>query len=269
MNAFTPEQYQQLLEKYVIFVQQRLPKTQYHLAGIEYTSLMMSFMMYNLSACESLLKLATAFDNKWYPVSVGYIVDRSIFEVMINALYISKEPKARSIQYIEYEKIIKKKQLDNFRKHKETNDPSWHEFINSALIHELEPRAETTEDEYKKVESQYMRLQNGRKKIFISWAGKNIPEMAREVDHEIEYDLFYSELSSFVHTNVRSADQFLRSDSFGFYWTQHPSEYHIGNVFRHATTFFSCFLVLFGKEFKIWSEQDVGKVLESIEPKTL
>jgi hypothetical protein len=263
MNALTPEQYQQLLNKYLIYANQQIHKNiSYHSAGIEYTSLMMSFLMFNLSACESLLKLATSFGNKWYPVSVGYIVDRSIFEVLINARYISKEPKTRSKQYIEYDKIIKKKKLDNFRKHRGTNDSSWHEFINSALVYELEPRMETTEDEYKKVESQYMHSRNGRKIPFENWAGKKIRDMAIEVNHEIEYDLLYSELSSFVHTNVRLADQFLRNDTLGLYWSQRPSEFHLGNVFRCATTFFSCFLGLFGNEFGIWSEQDLRKVVE-------
>ena len=86
--------------------------------------------------------------------------------------------------------------------------------------------------------------------------------MAREVDHEIEYDVFYADLSSFTHADIRMADRFLSARSSEPIWTQRANEYDVGNVFRYAAMFVSCFLILFGTEFKVWSELDVASCWE-------
>jgi len=36
-------------------------------------------------------------------------------------------------------------------------------------------------------------------------------------------------------------------------------EYDVGAVFRYAATFLGCFLGLFGKESKLWTEDDVNR----------
>jgi len=89
---------------------------------------MMSFMLHNLTAAETLLRLAHFPGNDWFPVTIGYVIDRSIFEVMINAHYIAKDPVQRSRQYIEYKHVIDHKSLEVFRKHRNTKDALWREF---------------------------------------------------------------------------------------------------------------------------------------------
>ena len=80
----------------------------------------------------------------------------------------------------------------------------------------------------------------------------------------MEYDIFYSYLSSFTHANVLLADRFSRFAPSGPSWTQRADDFHVGNVFRYAATFFTCFLILFGREFDVWTEQDVGKCWEIV-----
>ena len=81
--------------------------------------------------------------------------------------------------------------------------------------------------------------------------------MAQEVDHLEAYDIFYSELSSFAHLDVHSADRFLKCPPNGPVWSQRANEYDVGNVFRHAASFLTCYLGLFGREFQMFSEVEV------------
>jgi len=259
MKALTTAQHQQLLQ-HLVDLGRRAIEVKTHPAGVEYTSLMISFLLHNMSATETLLRLIKSTGNDWFPVTIGYIIDRSIFEVMINAHFITKDPTQRSRQYIEYEHIIKKKELDTFQKHRDTTDALWHEFIGLVLEHELSAQASVINESHEKVKKRFQRTTKKGKEIsFENWAGKSIREMACEVDHEIEYDIFYSGLSSFTHANVRLADQFLRFSPSGLSWTQKSVDFHVGNVFRYAATFFSCFLGLFGVQFGTWTEQDIAK----------
>jgi hypothetical protein len=186
-------------------------------------------------------------------------LDRSIFEVIINAHYITRDPVNRARQYIDYGHVIRKNQLDALLKHHNTQDATWHDLIELTLEHEWTPREQEINEKYKSVKRQFeTTTKRGKKRIFQNWSGKSIREMAKEVDHEVEYDVFYSELSSFTHADVELVDRFLRIRLDGLSWTQRANEFDVGNVFRFAATFFSCFLRLFGHEFKIWSEQDVN-----------
>lgn len=265
IKTFTIKQQQNLLQDLVAFARKK-NEVQTHNSGIEYTSLMISLLLHNMNAAETLLRLVKSFGNDWFPVTIGYVVDRSIFEVMINAHYISNKPAKRAHQYIEYIHVLKKKTLDIFRKHRNTKDPLWYEFINQVLEYELENQAFKIYEEYERVKTNFQRVNKKGKTIALNnWAGKTIRDMACEVDHEIEYDLFYSDLSSYTHCNVKLADQFLRFTPSGLSWTQRADGFHVGNVFRYAATFFSCFLVLFGNQFNVWTKQDVGNIWENIE----
>jgi hypothetical protein len=83
--------------------------------------------------------------------------------------------------------------------------------------------------------------------------------MAIEVDHEEAYDIFYAELSSFTHVDVNLANRFLRIGPDGLSWSQRPSQFDVGNVFRYAAIFLTCFLELFAEKFDVWSKDEVRK----------
>jgi hypothetical protein len=94
---------------------------------------------------------------------------------------------------------------------------------------------------------------------FHNWSGKTVRQMAAEVDHIEAYDIFYAELSSFTHVDVRLADRFLQRRPDGLVWSQRAGEGDVGNVFRHAASFLTCYLELFGRQFKTWPEAEVQK----------
>jgi hypothetical protein len=213
MKAFSLDDYPNLLNEYIVFSLERLKNfrsSKIHPSGMDYTSLMNSFLLFNLSACQSLLTLANQFGKEWYPVAVGFIIDRTIFETLINARYISLEPTKRAEQYINYGKIISKNNLEAIYMHRETNDPAWKEIINYILLNELnDEKRKLINNDFDEVKSSYEYIRNGKKGYYDYWSGKRIREMAREVNHELEYDLFYKDLSSYTHVNVKLADQFL------------------------------------------------------------
>lgn len=255
LDFLTLEQHCKLLHELDNFARQS-KGVNTHKAGIEYTSLMMSFMLYNLTSSETLLSLLRHNSVEWFPVSIGYIAVRSMFEADINAHYISRSPAERARQYIDYKHIVDKKELDAFRKHRDTNKPIWREFINFELENKF---SETNINErYNKVSKKFQRKDN--KGNYNNWAGISIKDMAGKVDHEIEYDLFYSELSSYTHCDVRLADQFLHATNSGIIWSQKAKPYDVGCVLRYAATFLSCFLTLYGQQFDLWTEENIAEI---------
>ena len=107
-----------------------------------------------------------------------------------------------------------------------------------------------------------MVTKKGKPHAFRNWSGKSIREMAIEVAHAEAYDIFYAELSSFAHVDVSLADRFLRIKNGGPKWTQRAQDFDVANVFRHAASFLTCYLELFGKQFGSWSEKDVHECWE-------
>ena len=81
--------------------------------------------------------------------------------------------------------------------------------------------------------------------------------MAKEVDHEEAYEIFYAELSSFTHADVRLANRFLHIRPNGLTWSQRMSPYDVGNVFRYAAMFLTCYLELFAEQFCSWNKNDI------------
>ncbi len=88
--------------------------------------------------------------------------------------------------------------------------------------------------------------------------------MAKEVNHAEAYDIFYAELSSFAHINIRLADRFLQTREDGLIWSQRASEFDFGNVFRHAATFLTCYLELFAEQFGTWEKNEVQNCWELV-----
>ena len=93
--------------------------------------------------------------------------------------------------------------------------------------------------------------------VFQNWSGKTVRQMAAEVDHVEAYDVFYPELSSFTHVDVHLANRFLQARPDGPVWSQRAEEGDVGNVYRHAASFLTCYLELFSCHFKTWSHAEV------------
>ncbi len=257
---FTVEQARERLERLLNLGRRVQNKFEYHSTGPEYTSLMVSFLLEEMSSAETLLRLAKSFGNEWFPINIGYMIARSMFEIDVSAHYIAVDKVNRSHQYIEYVHVLRKNELDAIIKHKDTDQDNWRQFLQLWFKHDWENRAGEIIQKFNETkhhfEENYGR--GKKKRISQNWSGKSIKQMAKEVEHELEYDISYARLSSFVHGNIKMADRFLKADSSGPFWTLKSEDYEVGFVFDYSATFFDCFLRLFGNEFKLWTEEDVN-----------
>lgn len=255
--ALTFEEYKQVVKR-LINLSQKASLIKYHSAGPEYTSLMVCFLLHNIISAKSLLQLSNSFGQNGFPATVGYSIVRPMFEVDVTAHYISQSPIDRSQQYIQYEKILKKKEMDAFLRHTHSKKPGWQEPLKIAWKEFWEDRESEINKQYLEVKQSFNKVsKKGIEMPFQNWSGKSIHQMAIEVDHEEAYDIFYAELSSYTHVDVRLANRFLHINPDGLSWSTRPSQYDKANVFRHAATFLNCYMELFTSQFKVWSKEQI------------
>jgi hypothetical protein len=254
IKGLTYEQHRDVLTKLVKLAKSMEIK-QLHNSGPEYTSLMVCFLKHSLTSAECLIRLYDSFGDEFFPTTVGYTIVRPMFEIDVRAHYITLKPTIRAQQYIEYGRVIEKQQMKAWGKHRNSKKPDWHEAMNIAWHKEWAQRESDINSKYNTIRSKFEK----NNKPFRNWSGKTIRDMAADVDHEEAYDIFYADLSSFTHADVRLADRFLQLNSNGISWSSQAHPFDIGGVFRYADIFLSCFLSLFGKNFNLWTEFDVKK----------
>jgi hypothetical protein len=126
IKFLTVEQHQQVV-KNLVALAHSVTGTHFHTAGAEYTSLMACFLLHNLSAAGALLHLQKSLKNDWFPSTVGYIIVRSMFETDVTAHYISQSPTDRSQQYIEFEHVLNKRDMNACIKHRKSENAHWQE----------------------------------------------------------------------------------------------------------------------------------------------
>jgi hypothetical protein len=258
MLFLTTEQHQEVLSRLVTLGKSRADGLPFHPAGVEYTSLMVCFLLHNLSAAETLLRIASSFGNEWYPVTVAYAVARTMFETDVTAHYITKAPAERARQYISFSAILNKRQMDACAKHRNSSNPQCREAMDLVWQHQWAPREKEVLARFDAARPQFSRTnRSGKVEIFPNWTGKKLHQIADEVDHLEAYDIFYAELSSFAHADIRLANRFLQLRPDGPVWSQRAEEGDVGNVFRHAARFLDCYLALFGGQFKTWTKAHI------------
>ena len=257
IKRLTTEQHQKVAER-LLTIARSITGTRYHQAGPKYTSLMVCFLLHNVSAVESLLKLVNTYGNQWFPTTIGYVITRTMFETEITAHYIAQDPRNRSRQYIDFECVLNKREMDTCFKYRDSNNSQWREAMDMLWENVWKPKQDDINHKYQSIRSNFEhREKNGKRSQYRNWAGKSLREIAVEVNHQEAYEIFYAELSSFAHVDVCLANRFLRIRPDGLSWTQEPKEFDIGNVFRYASIFFTCFMELFASQFDVWSKEQV------------
>ena len=181
---------------------------------------MICFLLQNVGAAEALLRLKGTFGNDWFPVTVGYTIARCMFEVDLTAHYISVEPARRSSEYIKFGRVLDKRRLDACNRHRQSRNVSWRDGMELVWRSDLSIRAAEINTEYENVRHLYeATTKKNKKRQFQTWSGKTLRQIAIEVDHAEAYDVFYADLSSFAHADVRLADRFLRLRDGGLKWS--------------------------------------------------
>jgi hypothetical protein len=233
---------------------------QVQLQSTPYTNLMVSFLLHEIASAEALLALHRATGDTWFPVTSAQPIARTLFEVDVNAHYISQEPTARSLQYIEFGHVVAKRQMDACAKHRNSPTDSWRSGMELEWNHRWSPIEETVNSKYEQVRSKFEAFSaNGKVIRFRTWSGKPLRQLAVEVNHEESYDVFYSDLSSFAHADVKLADRFVICSGDGVTLSNRARESAIGAVWRYAAIFLTCFLELFGRELRLWNADEVER----------
>jgi hypothetical protein len=256
--SLTAEEHRLVLRRLVDYAKHSVGQIPLRHFSLAYASLLNSFLLHNISAAETLLRVQDAFGLDWYPVASGYAVTRTMFEVDVTAHYIAKAPTERASQYIAFAAVLNKRAMEACRKHRNSKDVGWREAMEFEWRHRWAPREQEITTRFNAVAAQFSRTNSAGKLVdFQNWSGKTLCQMAREVDHLEAYDIFYAQLSSFAHADVHLADRYLKIHSDGPIWTQRANEADVGNVFRHAASFLTCYLEFFGEQFETWGKDDV------------
>jgi len=229
-------------------------------ADPEYLSLMVCFLMHEMSAAESILCLYQSFSVEWFPATVGYLIARSMFETDVTAHYISQQSSDRVHRYILFEHILNKSEMDTCARQRAAKIPSGVKlWTRCGNINGRRGNKRSTL-RYDEVRRHFESAgKSGRARAYRNWSGKNIREMAVEVAHEEAYDVFYAELSSFTHADIQLANRFLRLGTGGMSWSQRAREFDVGNVLRHAASFSDLLPgALFGRQIGAWDQRTVN-----------
>jgi len=186
---------------------------QVQLQSTPYSNLMVSFLLHQIASAETLLAVHREFGETWFPVTSAQPIARTLFEVDVNAHYVSQERTARSLPYIEFGHVVAKRQMGACAKHRKRPIDSWHAGMDLDWNHRWSPIEEKVNSKYEQIGSRFETVRSGGKVIrFRTCSRKPLWQLAVEVNHEESYDIFASEPSSFAHAHVKLADRFVTPD---------------------------------------------------------
>ena len=259
MRIYTTEQAISVNEKLNTLAREKVfGKLPTHKEGFKYTSLMVCFGSHIFVSTETLLQLKKHFGG-WFPTTVGFIILRTMFEILIEAHYISRDPKARSDAYIDYGIVLNHERYKRLEKHKDSGDELQKFWIESQLKALGDKKVDVS---FQKIKAKFeYEDKHGKRKLFQNWAGKTLKEKAIKVNHEIEYDHYYANFSNFTHASVKLADRFLKFDETGPYWSMKADDNDVGFIFIYASEMFACYLTLMSKQFNLGMEQEINDCL--------
>ena len=181
---------------------------QVEIAVTERSSLMVSFLMHQLGCAQAVLGLLRGFGEEWVPSTAAYPIVRTMFEVDVTAHYVSQDPESRSRRYIEFSHVLKKRRMDACSRHRSSPNESWKQGMESEWQSLWAGSETAVTAAYEQVRPHFESANaKGKTRAFSNWSGKTLYEMAVEVEHVEAYDLFYADLSSFTHSDVRLADR--------------------------------------------------------------
>lgn len=229
-----------------------------HPVGVEYTAIMSSFLIHMISAAESLLKLSQSYRDEWFPVTVGNTIVRPMFEVDVNARYITKNPKEYALKFVEFDRVIEYKYMNAIKKQLKSENKAWSTGLQIAYENNWKEKNTEIENNFKEVESKFTQTSNGKKRLQYNWSGISIRKMSGEVDLEEMYDIFYSNLSNYTHANVSIIRSILKNNPETIEFSMSPNIRELESVFNYAVIFLTSFLELYGEQFKSWSISDIN-----------
>jgi hypothetical protein len=256
MILLTTDQHQNVLLNLHRLGRDQVSELPFHSAGPEYTSLMIGFLLQNLQCAGTLLRLVDTFTNEHYPVDIGFTIAGKMFETDVTAHYVSQYPIERTRDYLAYSDVLVKQRMDAYARHCKGKHPEsvlslgWKNYW-AKHQRDVNRKFLAVADRFRLTD------RDGRRADFSNWSGLTLQEMAATVQHNETFDIFMAELAAVKHVDISLADRFLQPLPDGQVWFQSADDLEVCNVFRHAATFFTCFLKLFGQQLNTWTADEV------------
>ena len=241
--------------------------------GDPYPILMQAFKDHQTSCTDVILLLWDHFKEDRFPVAPACLIARSMFETDVNAHYIAKDRASRAKQYLDYECILYKIEMEVCASLRNSAQKSWKDGMDLVWRSKWEPSKDLVNRRFNQVKDGYRKGHKranheeaasfDRRDYADNWAGISLYKMAELVDHIEPYRYFYSFLSSFTHADVRLVSTYIaRSHSHQTPENDRHS-FDVWTVSQHAVSFFMCFLKFYARETGSWTENDVEQCLET------
>lgn len=131
------------------------------------------------------------------------IVLRSMFEAVVNLLWISKDPELRIKRYTAYQLYDSQKYRDITMKRESTSN------ITNAEIQQVENDFKQLYQDAQKIGEEFGFKPNKH------WSGKSLKEMAKEIGWSERYDILYKIYSDITHSNILSLRDYVAVDNSG------------------------------------------------------
>jgi hypothetical protein len=182
------------------------------------------------------------------------ILTRSLFEMVIDLLYVDQERGARARLYCEYEIIQKIKLHEKLKK----NEDSWSKRI---LESKNESQLEEALKEYERVKKNYPEPDK--------WSGKSKKKMAKDIGMEWQYEFVYHILSGIAHTGPNAVSHYMSYKDDGSIEFLSSQQKDIERVWNTSCIYFLILLDRFNDAFGLGLDEEIKKIDAQLKLKTV
>lgn len=232
-----------ILGKLLNLAIQKIPKEihDHVIGGKLYTRIMLTFLCRHFEVIDTILY---ANNNlKPFPFTVIASLVRCLFELHLNAKYISLKPIEYSKQYVEFYDVFFAERENKYLSVKTRNADS------PAFVEALSNRVPFDNTD---IDSFYQR-----------WSKKSIRDMAFDAGELDEYDLDYPVLSAYTHGDVIGSLPYLDEKHKTVVIRNSQNHEFQDWLINRSAQYFTCFLQTFSKEFSLNLEKEIMQCWEN------
>ncbi|MEG2383892.1 MAG: DUF5677 domain-containing protein [Oscillospiraceae bacterium] len=223
-----------VLENVISVAQRKIPALKDHeVGGTAYTRVMLTFLCRHLELADVLNVVCKSF--KPFPIMVGAGLARGLFELHIDAAYISLKPLEYTKQYIEYIDVAYRRFAALRENAITASEGAIKDFLKSSPMPNVDPAV------------------SGNTK----WSETNMKERAKKTDHLTDYCCYYPFLCGLVHGDIIGAQYYSNFDEHGFTAKNITTPEDAASIVNLSAQFLTCFLNNLSDKFELKLDSDL------------